>query len=279
VNFPPFPHLTIHRPNRPFKEKYGAISQIAAAPWNQVLFVTPKELCRIHIAMPKDPLAILGVPYDASRKEIADAYRRLAFVHHPDVNNGDGSIALMQEINWAYEVLSRPDKRRSYYTRQHSKGRNGSGAHGSRPGSNGRKTNAEAKVATEGSPLDTPGMEILGGTADRAIIGALVGLTILGISLIFGTNFASVGALIALLLGVWIASGQNARMSSQNGIAIGGVIGLFYGAIIGVSIFGSVESANLTTGLLICAPSMIMLGASLGAMLGGMAAGLRKLRV
>ena len=229
--------------------------------------------------MLKDPLAILGVPYDASRKEIADAYRRLAFAHHPDVSSGDGSIALMQEINWAYEVLSRPEKRRSYYTKQHSKEKNGSRPNGAKAAYSANKTNSEEIGATEGSPFQTPSMEILGGTADRAIIGALVGLTILGISLIFGTNFASVGALIALVLGVWIASGQNARMSSQNGIAIGGVIGLFYGAIIGVSIFGSVESSSLTTGLLVCAPSMIMLGASLGAMLGGMAAGLRKLWV
>ena len=229
--------------------------------------------------MPKDPLAILGVPFDASRKEIADAYRRLAFAHHPDVSSGDGSIALMQEINWAYEVLSRPDKRRSYYTKQHSKGKNGSRSNGPKAGSKEKQTRTEEKVATEGAPFQTPSMEILGGTADRAIIGALVGLTILGISLILGTSFASIGALTALLLGVWIASGPNARMSSQNGIAIGGVIGLFYGAIIGVSIFGSDESTSLTTGLLICAPSMIMLGASLGAMLGGMAAGLRKIRV
>ncbi len=228
--------------------------------------------------MSKDPLAILGVPYDASRKEISDAYRRLAFTHHPDVSRGDGSIALMQEINWAYEVLSRPEKRRSYYTKQHTKENNGSRSNGAKAGPRANQANSEQKGAAEGSPFQTPSMEILGGIADRAIIGVLVGLTILGISLIFGTNFATVGALIALLLGVWIASGQNARMSSQNGIAIGGVIGLFYGAIIGVSIFGSAESASLTTGLLICAPSMIMLGASLGAMLGGMAAGLRKLR-
>ncbi len=227
--------------------------------------------------MSKDPLAILGVPYDASRKEIADAYRRLAFTHHPDVSSGDGSIALMQEINWAYEVLSRPDKRRSYYTKQHSKGKNGSRSNGTKAGSREKQPRSDEKVATEGSPFNTPSMEILGGTADRAIIGALVGLTILGISLIFGMNFASVGAVLALLLGVWIASGPNARMSSQNGVAIGGVIGLFYGAIIGVSIFGSVETSNLTSGLLICAPSMIMLGATLGAVLGGMASGLRKL--
>jgi hypothetical protein len=104
-----------------------------------------------------------------------------------------------------------------------------------------------------------------------------VGLTVLGISLLFGVDFTSIGALVALLLGVWIASGPNARMSSQNGVAIGGVIGLFYGAIIGVSIFGSLESASLTSGLLICAPSMILLGASLGGMFGGVAAGLKKL--
>jgi len=227
--------------------------------------------------MPKDPLSILGVPYDASRKEIADAYRRLAFANHPDVSTGDGSIALMQEINWAYEVLSRPDKRRSYYTKQHSKGKNGSRSNGSKSGSGERQPRTGEKVVTEGSPFNTPSMEILGSTADRAIIGALVGLSVLGISLIIGMNFASVGAVIALLLGVWISSGPNARMSSQNGVAIGGVIGLFYGAIIGVSIFGSVGTSNLTTGLLICAPSMIMLGASLGAVLGGMASGLRKI--
>ncbi|MFQ5942336.1 MAG: J domain-containing protein [Anaerolineales bacterium] len=226
----------------------------------------------------KDPFAILGVPYDASRKELASAYRRLAFAHHPDVSNSKGSIALMQEINWAYEVLSHPEKRRSYYTKQHSNGNNGYRSNGNRYGANGRKTKAEERVAAEGSAFHSPSMEILGGTADRAIIGAGIGLTVLGISLIFGINFTSVGALVALLLGVWIGSGTNTRMSSQNGIGIGGVIGLFYGAIIGVSIFGSVENSNLISGLLICAPSMILLGASMGAMLGGLAAGLRKLQ-
>jgi hypothetical protein len=226
--------------------------------------------------MSKDPFAILGVPYDASRKELANAYRRLALAHHPDVSNGEGSIALMQEINWAYEVLSRPDKRRSYYTKQHTNGKNGSRTNGNKSGSNGSSPRAEVKVAAEGSSFDSPPMEILGGTADRAIIGALVGLTVLGVSLLFGMNFTAVGALIALILGVWISSGPNARMSSQNGIAIGGVIGLFYGAIIGLSIFGSLESASLASGLLICAPSMILLGASMGAVLGGLAAGLRK---
>jgi len=226
--------------------------------------------------MPKDPFAILGVPYDASRKELANAYRRLALAHHPDVSKSNGSIALMQEINWAYEVLSRPEMRRSYYTKQHANWKNGSRTNGKSSGANRSSPGTGAKVVAEGLSFDSPPMEIHGGTADRAIIGALVSLTILGVSLLIGMAFTSVGALVALLLGVWIASGTNTRMSSQNGVAIGGVIGLFYGAIIGVSIFGSLESASFATGLLVCAPSMILLGASLGAMLGGMAAGLRK---
>jgi curved DNA-binding protein CbpA len=227
--------------------------------------------------MTKDPLTILGVPYDASDKEIAGVYRRLAMEHHPDVSNGQDSISRMQEINWAYEVLSQPEKRRSYYTKQHSNGKNGSRTNGKMPGSNGKTATANGP-GHDASSYPTPPMEIFGGTADRAIIGAGVGLTVLAVSLIFGLNFASFGALIALLLGVWIGSGPNARMSSQNGTGIGGVIGLFYGAIIGVSIFDPVESSALTTGLLICAPSMILLGASMGAMLGGLAAGLRKLQ-
>jgi curved DNA-binding protein CbpA len=229
--------------------------------------------------MSKDPFVILGVSYDASRKDIASAYRRLAFEHHPDVSNSEDSIALMQEINWAYEVLSHPAKRRSLYTKQHSNGGNDSRANGKKPGPNRNTPRAEAKVAAEGSSYDSPPMQLFGGTADRAIIGAGIGLTILGISLVFGTNFTSVGALIALLIGVWIGSGPNTRMSSQNGVGIGGVIGLFYGAIIGVSIFGSLENTSITSGMLICAPSMILLGASMGGLLGGLAASLRRLKV
>ena len=224
--------------------------------------------------MSKDPLIILGVPHDASNKEIAGAYRRLAMEHHPDVSSGQDSISRMQDINWAYDVLSQPEKRRSYYTKQHSNRNNGSRTNGRKSGSNVRS----GKSVPDTPSYPSPPMEIFGGTADRAIIGVVVGLTVLGVSLIFGTNFASVGALIALLLGVWIGSGPNTRMSSHNGVGIGGVIGLFYGAIIGVSIIGKNESASLTTGLLICAPSMILLGASMGAMLGGLAAGVRKLQ-
>jgi len=63
----------------------------------------------------KDYYQILGVSRNASEKEIKQAYRRLARKHHPDLNPGDKSAeAKFKEINAAYEVLSKPEKRKKY---------------------------------------------------------------------------------------------------------------------------------------------------------------------
>jgi curved DNA-binding protein CbpA len=65
----------------------------------------------------RDPYAILGVPRSASRPEIASAYRRLAKRTHPDL--GGQAPAAMQDLNWAWNLLSNP-ARRSDWDRSHA---------------------------------------------------------------------------------------------------------------------------------------------------------------
>jgi molecular chaperone DnaJ len=63
----------------------------------------------------KDYYSILGVSRGANEKDIKAAFRRLARIHHPDVNPGNkGAEAKFKEINQAFEVLSDPDKRKKY---------------------------------------------------------------------------------------------------------------------------------------------------------------------
>ena len=63
----------------------------------------------------QDFYSTLGVSKGSNKKEIRQAYRRLARKHHPDVNAGDkGAEARFKQINAAYEVLSDTDKRRKY---------------------------------------------------------------------------------------------------------------------------------------------------------------------
>jgi chaperone protein DnaJ len=63
----------------------------------------------------KDYYKILGVPRAATDKEIKAAYRKLARLHHPDVNPGDkGAEDKFKDIGEAYEVLSDAAKRHKY---------------------------------------------------------------------------------------------------------------------------------------------------------------------
>ncbi|MHB8718636.1 MAG: DnaJ C-terminal domain-containing protein [Candidatus Dormibacteria bacterium] len=62
-----------------------------------------------------DYYATLGVPRNATQKEIKAAFRKLARKHHPDLNQGDSHAEdRFKEINEANEVLSDPEKRRKY---------------------------------------------------------------------------------------------------------------------------------------------------------------------
>jgi len=80
----------------------------------------------------RDPYRVLRVPATANETEIRAAYCRLAREHHPDVNPSLRAKHHMQQINWAYTVLSNPSIRAEYdmrhgwgrssrtYTRPHS---------------------------------------------------------------------------------------------------------------------------------------------------------------
>jgi DnaJ-class molecular chaperone len=57
----------------------------------------------------------LGISVTANAKDIKDAYRKLAFEHHPDRNKENpASAEKMKAINEAYAVLSDPKKREAY---------------------------------------------------------------------------------------------------------------------------------------------------------------------
>src|SRR5918997_1588381 len=57
----------------------------------------------------------LEVAKEASQEEIRRSYRRLARKYHPDANPGDRQAEeRFKEIQQAYEVLSKPEKRREY---------------------------------------------------------------------------------------------------------------------------------------------------------------------
>jgi curved DNA-binding protein len=62
-----------------------------------------------------DYYKILGVPKNASEKDIKKAYRKLARKYHPDLNPNDKEAEKkFKEINEANEVLSHPEIRKKY---------------------------------------------------------------------------------------------------------------------------------------------------------------------
>jgi curved DNA-binding protein CbpA len=64
-----------------------------------------------------DPYAVLGVPRNASRVQVARARRRLAKRYHPDLHPEVTSMNRMQRINEAWEILSSPIRRARYDAR------------------------------------------------------------------------------------------------------------------------------------------------------------------
>jgi molecular chaperone DnaJ len=67
------------------------------------------------MAEKRDYYEVLGVSPNATEKEIAEAYRRVALACHPDRNPGDEEAAArFREAAEAFEVLNNPEKRAIY---------------------------------------------------------------------------------------------------------------------------------------------------------------------
>ncbi|KAM9845764.1 dnaJ homolog subfamily B member 9-like isoform 1-T3 [Aulostomus maculatus] len=62
----------------------------------------------------RDYYDILGVPRDASERQIKKAFHKLALKYHPDRNKGPDAEAKFREIAEAYETLSDDKRRREY---------------------------------------------------------------------------------------------------------------------------------------------------------------------
>ncbi|KAF5014792.1 hypothetical protein F66182_14100, partial [Fusarium sp. NRRL 66182] len=57
----------------------------------------------------------LSIKPDATQDEIKKAYRKAALKHHPDKNKDNPKAAeKFKEVSQAYEVLSDPEKRKTY---------------------------------------------------------------------------------------------------------------------------------------------------------------------
>lgn len=61
-----------------------------------------------------DPYMLLGVSKTAGNEEIKRAFRKLARQYHPDVNKSKSAETRFKEVSEAYEILSDPEKRRTY---------------------------------------------------------------------------------------------------------------------------------------------------------------------
>lgn len=61
-----------------------------------------------------DWYGVLGVRPGATQRQIAKAYRRRVRQCHPDLNDDPGALKRFYRVQWAYDVLSDPQRRRRY---------------------------------------------------------------------------------------------------------------------------------------------------------------------
>ncbi len=74
--------------------------------------------------MTMDPYKVLEIAPGATEEEIKKAHRNLAKKYHPDLNPGDAVAAeKMNEINAAYDILTKPGAERYHQTHTYSEDR------------------------------------------------------------------------------------------------------------------------------------------------------------
>lgn len=62
----------------------------------------------------KDLYKILHINTEATTAEIKSAYRRLARIYHPDINESQQGKQIFKDVRFAYEILSDENKRKLY---------------------------------------------------------------------------------------------------------------------------------------------------------------------
>ena len=73
----------------------------------------PADKAKVTIDLP-NYYRLLEIDRDATDEQLRAAYRRMAQTYHPDANKSPDAASRFIEISQAYEVLSDPDRRKSY---------------------------------------------------------------------------------------------------------------------------------------------------------------------
>ena len=74
-----------------------------------------------------NPYEVLGVERNASKEEIAQAYRKIAFTSHPDRNPAPEAAERFKEAAGAFEILGNPEKRSNFDRFGTAENQNGNG--------------------------------------------------------------------------------------------------------------------------------------------------------
>ena len=161
----------------------------------------------------KDYYAILGVPKDASSRDITKAYRGLARKYHPDTNPGDTAAEeRFKEISVAYDVLGDDTKRAEYdeARRMGPMGGFGSGAGG-------------FNFDVGGADLNDILSQMFGGAARNAGFGngprrgqdMVTSITLSFNDAVFGTTTTVPGTDAKVRIPAGVADGQRIRLKGK----------------------------------------------------------------